>query len=152
EPAAQALVTICQRLDGIPLAIELAAARVKSGSLSLPELASGLDRRFELLTRGSPTAPARHQRLERALDWSYDLLSAEEQAVFRRLAVFVGGWTAEAAEAVTDAPAALLLDLVDKSLVEASAPVAAAGGHPPAGGEGTHYRFLEMVRHYAREK
>src|SRR5205085_4806083 len=89
---------ICRRLDGMPLAIELAAARVRA--LTPRQIAERLDDRFQLLTAGSRTGPARHQPLEAALDWSCALLDAGEQKLLRRLSVFAGGWTVEAAEAV----------------------------------------------------
>ena len=95
--SAPPVVEICRRLDGIPLAIELAAARVKM--LSVEEIRSRLDDRFRLLT-GGHKALARHQTLRAAFQWSYDLLTAEEQRLFRLLAVFAGGWTLEAATAV----------------------------------------------------
>jgi predicted ATPase len=93
---AQAVTQICARLDGIPLAIELAAMRVRS--LSAAEIAARLDERFDLLTASSRTAPSRHQTLRNTLDWSYNLLSAPEQRLLRRLAVFAGGWFAEGAQ------------------------------------------------------
>ena len=89
---------ICRRLDGMPLAIELAAARVRA--LSVGQIAEKLDDRFNLLTTGSRTAPARHQTLSATLDWSYDLLSETERKVLRRLSVFSGGATLEAVESV----------------------------------------------------
>lgn len=145
-----AVSQICQRLDGIPLAIELAAARVKV--LQPAEIATRLDDRFSLLTVGSRTAIPRHQTLRAAIDWSYDLLSEPERVLLRRLAVFAGGWTLEAAEQVcTDeetldgiSPAQvldLLSHLVDKSLVL----VQAQGGS-------TRYHMLETIREYAFEK
>src|SRR5207237_10507561 len=88
---------ICRRLDGIPLALELAAARVRS--LSVAEIARRLDDRFRLLTGGGRTVVARQQTLRALIDWSYDLLGEAERSLFRRLAVFVRGWTLEAAEA-----------------------------------------------------
>ena len=96
---AAAVAAVCVRLDGIPLALELAAARL--GSLSVSEISSRLDQRFRLLTGGSRTALPRHQTLRALIDWSYDLLNPEEQLVLDRLSVFAGGWTLEAAEAVT---------------------------------------------------
>jgi non-specific serine/threonine protein kinase len=143
---------ICRRLDGMPLAIELAAARVRS--LSVQEIARRLDDRFQLMTGGSRTAPPRQQTLRGALDWSYALLTAEEQTVLRRLSVFAGSASLEAAETVCASsqpsegapPPSEVLDtlahLVDKSLV-----TAAAGEH----GE-TRYRMLETIRQYALEK
>jgi len=139
------IAQICSRLDGIPLAIELAASRVKA--LSPEQIASRLDDRFQLLTRGSRTALPRHQTLRAMIDWSYSLLSEEEKLLFRRLAVFVGGWTLEAAEAVCGEERQrldvmdLLMRLVDKSLVfvEESA-------------EETRYHRLETIRQYALEK
>jgi non-specific serine/threonine protein kinase len=95
---AKALAHICHQLDGIPLAIELAAARMVTHSPD--QLAARLDRRFSLLTRGNRNDLPQHQTLRATVDWSYDLLSASEQRLFRRLAVFAGGWTLEAAEAV----------------------------------------------------
>jgi non-specific serine/threonine protein kinase len=118
---------ICSRLDGIPLAIELAAARVKV--LSPEQIAARLDDRFRLLTGGARTALPRQQTLRALIDWSYSLLSEQEKTLFRRLAVFVGGWTLEAAESVCGeediVPVGgsefeildLLTRLVDKSLV-----------------------------------
>jgi predicted ATPase len=97
--SAPAVVEICRRLDGLPLAIELAAARI--GVMPADEIARRLDDPFRLLTDGAHGAPARQQTLRATLDWSYGLLSEPEQALFRRLSVFVGGWTLEAAEAVT---------------------------------------------------
>lgn len=143
---APAVMQIAVRLDGIPLAIELAAMWLKT--LTAEELASRLDDRFTLLTLGSRTAPPRHQTLRAVLDWSYDLLPESEQALLRRLSVFAGGCTAETARAVADAAPAgstalvnLLHRLVDKSLLVAQH----SGGH-------TRYLMLETIRAYAREK
>ena len=145
EDNAPAVAAVCVRLDGIPLALELAAARL--GSLSVPEVSSRLDQRFRLLTGGSRTALPRHQTLRALVDWSYDLLNPAEQLVLDRLSVFAGGWTLEAAEAVTshaDPSEWQVLDhlaaLVDKSLVQAEEVHGAA-----------RYRLLETVRHYAGE-
>jgi|SRR5579859_927330 len=139
---------ICRRLDGMPLAIELAAARVRM--LSVEDIAGWLENRFELLTAGSRTALPRHQTLRAAIDWSYDLLAGPEQALFRRVAIFAGGFTLEAAEAVCnfgDLQRSQVLDLVgrlvDKSLVVADS---ARGAGP------RRYRLLETVREYARQK
>ena len=111
------IAQICSRLDGIPLAIELAAARTKL--LSPEQIAVRLDDRFRLLVGGSRTALPRQQTLRALIDWSYDLLSEEERQLLRTASVFVGGWTLEALEAVSDDPNALehLELLVNKSLV-----------------------------------
>ena len=139
-----AVATICQRLDGIPLAIELAAARVRA--LSVENIAARLDDRFRLLTGGDQTAARRQQTLRASLDWSYDLLTAEEAVVLRRLAIFAGGWTLEAAEMVAAGGPVngrevleLMTRLVEKSLVDIDA-------------YGERYRLLETVREYAHEK
>lgn len=143
---ATAVVRICHQLDGIPLAIELAAARVKV--LAVEQIAQRLSDRFRLLTGGSRTALPQHQTLRAAIDWSYGLLSEQERALFRRLAVFSGGWTLEAAEAICagdDVEAFEVLDLltqlVDKSLVV---------GEEHDGSR--RYRLLETIRQYSREK
>ena len=91
------MAQVCRRLDGIPLAIELAAARVKV--LSVEQIAARLDDRFRLLTGGSRTALPRQQTLRALIDWSYELLTEAERALLRRLAVFAGGWTLAAAAA-----------------------------------------------------
>ena len=148
---ALAVAQICWRLDGIPLAIELAAARVRG--LAVEQIASRLDDRFRLLTGGSRTALGRQQTLRAAMDWGYDLLARPERALLRRLSVFVGGFTLEAAEAVCcgddgegtdiDQPGVLdlLMRLVDWSLVLPE----------DVAGDG-RYRLLETIREYAREK
>jgi non-specific serine/threonine protein kinase len=142
---AAAITSICFRLDGIPLALELAAARV--GALSLEEVAERLTGCFELLAR-SGTGPARHQTLRASVEWSHQLLSEPERALFRRLAVFAGGWSLEAAEEVCALPpvavedvAGLLAALVDKSLVQAE--------QTPTG---SRYRLLESIRGFAAEQ
>jgi non-specific serine/threonine protein kinase len=139
------LTSICFRLDGIPLALELAAARISA--LSIREIAERLDDRFMLLSR-SVGAPARHQTLRASVDWSHQLLSQAEQALFRRLAVFAGGWSLSAAEEVAaDSPvghgqtARFLAGLVDKSLVQAE-----------DSATGTRYRLLEAVKAFALEQ
>ncbi|MDQ4098089.1 MAG: PhoH family protein, partial [Actinomycetota bacterium] len=140
---AEAVATICAQLDGIPLAIELAAARLSS--LSLPELAEGVDR-LRLVAPGPGERTGDHQTLRATLDWSWALLDPDEAAVARRLSAFAGGFCLEAAEAVADTRdlerwvGDLLTDLVDKSLVVA--------GHPWS----ARYRMLETVRAYAMEK
>lgn len=137
-----AVAEVCHRLDGIPLALELAAARLPL--LPIEQLAARLDNRFAVLTDGSRTALPRHQTLRGVMDWSYDLLESDEQALFRRLGVFVGGWTLEAAEAAagdgieTDDVLTLLGRLVDKSLVRVETQEGVA-----------RYRMLETVREYA---
>ena len=143
---AAAVAAICVRLDGIPLALELAAARL--GSLSASEIDARLDHRFRLLTTGSRTALPRHQTLRALIDWSYDLLGPHERTVFDRLSVFAGTWTLPAAEAVAvggDVADWQVLDLVaalvGKSLVQADV----VDGS-------TRYRLLETVRHYAAER
>jgi serine/threonine-protein kinase PknK len=140
-----ALSSICFRLDGIPLALELAAARVSA--LSIKEIADRLDDRFTLLSR-AVGAPARHQTLRASVDWSHQLLSQEEQVLFRRLAVFAGGWSLSAAEEVVAGPpvghgqvARRLAALVDKSLVQAE-----------DSATGTRYRLLEAVKAFAHEQ
>ncbi|MEV0617826.1 BTAD domain-containing putative transcriptional regulator [Nonomuraea sp. NPDC050404] len=110
------VVGICRALDGLPLAIELAAARLRT--LSLAEVAARLDDRFKLLTRGSRTALPRHQTLHAVVAWSWDLLDADEQRMARRLSVFVGGARPEAAERVCGLPEEVLFSLAEKSLVE----------------------------------
>ena len=144
---ASAVASVCSRLDGIPLAIELASARVRS--LSVEQINTRLDQRFRLLTGGSRVALPRQQTLRALIDWSYDLLTEQEKALLCRLSVFAGGWTLEAAEAVCVGEAVedwevldLLTALVDKSLV-----VYEEG----EGGEG-RYRLLETVRQYAAER
>jgi predicted ATPase/class 3 adenylate cyclase len=143
---APAVAQVCQRLDGIPLAIELAAARVKA--LPVEKLNERLDDMFRLLTGGSRTALPRQQTLRALIDWSYDLLTPSERALLRRLSVFAGGWTLEAAEAVGVGEGVeawevldLLTALVEKSLVQ----------YTERGGE-ERYRLPETVRQYARDR
>jgi predicted ATPase/class 3 adenylate cyclase len=141
ELNAPSVAQICSRLDGIPLAIELAAARVK---LFTPEqIAERLDDRFKLLTGGSRTALPRQQTLRALIDWSYTSLNETEQRALRRLAVFSGGWTFEAAESVLGEEVALdgLMGLVNKSLVNVEEQDGAS-----------RYRFLETIRQYAMDK
>jgi len=146
DDTAATLREICLRLDGLPLAIELAAARVRA--LSLGEILDGLHDRFRLLTGGARTAVRRQQTLRASVDWSHDLLTEPERLLFHRLAVFAGGFDLAGARAVTAYDGIqrfqvldLLTLLVDKSLVVAD-----------QGGERTRYRLLEMVRQYAQEK
>ncbi len=139
---APAVAQVVHRLDGIPLAIELAAARVKV--LAAEQIAARLDDRFRLLTAGSRTEMPRHQTLRAVLDWSYELLSDEERAILRHLAVFAGGFTLEAAEAICGERAAQIdvLDLLGR-LVEKSWVVFEE--------EAPRYRLLETVRLYGQE-
>ncbi|MFI1046732.1 BTAD domain-containing putative transcriptional regulator [Streptomyces griseoruber] len=145
----QAVAEICRRLDGLPLAIELAAARLRL--LTPRQIADRLDDRFRLLTSGSRTALPRQQTLRAVVDWSWDLLDEAERTLLRELSVFAGGWDLEAAEAVcTGAVADLVGALVDKSLV-------LAAPHPPDGdgadgGDGMRYRMLETIHEYAVER
>lgn len=147
EATAAATAEICRRLDGLPLAIELAAARLRM--LTPQQIADRLDDRFRLLTNGSRTVLPRQQTLRAVVDWSWDLLAEDERATLRRLSVFAGGCTLEAAEAVcADGPrharevAGLLGSLVDKSLVVAA----------PAADGGMRYRLLETVGEYATQR
>jgi predicted ATPase/DNA-binding SARP family transcriptional activator len=141
---ATAITEICRRLDGQPLPIELAAARLRA--LSPEEILARLDDRFRLLTTGSRTVLPRHQTLRAVVDWSWDLLDEPERVLARRLAVFSGGATADAADQVCgeglDDPFGTLAALVDKSLVVAV----------PQPGAPTRYRMLETIREYARER
>jgi predicted ATPase/DNA-binding SARP family transcriptional activator len=169
DPAeAAAVAEVCRRLDGLPLAIELAAAR--AGALPPPQLAARLDDRFRLLTAGARTALPRQQTLRAVMDWSWELLGPSEQAVLRRLAVFMGGASLAAAEMVCagpDLPATEVADivarLVDKSLLSmapapAPAPlwwpgIEALGLPPPPEPIGEpRYQLLETVRAYAAER
>jgi predicted ATPase/class 3 adenylate cyclase/Tfp pilus assembly protein PilF len=143
---APAVAQICARLDGIPLAIELAASRVKV--LPAEEIATRLDDRFRLLVSGSRTALPRQQTLRALIDWSHDLLTESERVLLRRLSVFAGGWTLQAAEEVCSGTSIeawevldLLARLIDKSLVVAELQ------------EGRErYRFMEMIRQYGQER
>ncbi|MEJ8644604.1 AAA family ATPase [Streptomyces sp. MS1.HAVA.3] len=143
DPAAAA--EICRRLDGLPLAIELAAARLRL--LTPRQIADRLDDRFRLLTSGARTVLPRQQTLRAVVDWSWDLLDEPERAVLRRLSVFAGGCDLAAAEAVCADPAYdtadVLGSLVDKSLVVAA---------PGPDGSGMRYRLLETVGEYAAER
>jgi predicted ATPase len=143
---ALAVVQVCRRLDGIPLATELAAARIRV--LSVEQIAARLDDAYRLLTGGSRSALARQQTLRAAMDWSYHLLSAQEQALFRRLSVFAGSFSLEAAEAICAGEPGeagdvleVLSSLIDKSLVLMEQRSAEA-----------RYRLLETMRQYGQEK
>lgn len=141
---ADAVAAICQQLDGIPLALELAAARTRA--LPVEAIAARLSDRFRLLTTQDRTVLPRQRTLRALIDWSYDLLSAPERLLFERLSVFAGGWTLEAAEAIGAGGAIdraevvdLLARLVEKSLVAIDV-------------ESGRYRMLDTVRHYAAER
>jgi non-specific serine/threonine protein kinase len=143
---AGAVVEICRRLDGLPLAIELAAARMRAAAVE--EIAARLADRFEALKEGPRDAPARHRTLRAAMDWSYDLLTVGEQAVLRRLSAFAGSFDLEAATPVCGGPPGFtprevndtIETLADRSLVV------------PRGGAPARYGLLETVREYARER
>lgn len=146
EEKAPAVAQICYQLDGIPLAIELAAVRVKA--LSVETIAERLDDRFRLLTGGSRTALPRHQTLRALIDWSYDLLAKPEQILLCRLSVFAGRWSLEAAEAVCvgeGTEGAAILDLL-AALVEKSLVVYEERDKEP------QYRLLETIRQYAYDR
>ena len=145
-PATHVVDDLCQRLDGLPLAIELAAARLRA--LSLSTLAERLDNRFRVLTRGARTALPRQQTLRAVVDWSYELLFEDERRLFARLSVFVGGFDLDAAEAICadeQVPTAEILDvlsrLVDKSLVTA-----------PVAGSEARFSQLQTLLEYGRDR
>jgi len=144
--SAAAVAEICRRLDGLPLAIELAAVRVRG--LSVAQIASRLEDRFRLLSSGPRVSPPRHQTLRGAVEWSYELLSEAERTLFNRLSVFMGGWTLEAAETVCAGGVVqaaevvqLLARLVDRSLVVAEEEAGAM-----------RYRLLETLRQFGAEQ
>jgi predicted ATPase/DNA-binding CsgD family transcriptional regulator len=158
-----AVAEICRRLDGMPLAIELAAARVSV--LGVRQIARRLDDRFQLLTSGSRSALPRHQTLRALIDWSYDQLSSDERTILRRLAVFVGGWSVDAAEAICGGQVAhahsdavphrgdpsgtvLPLQILDVLSCLTAKSLILADEQP---GE-TRFRMLETIREYAHEK
>ena len=141
---AAAIADICRSLDGIPLAIELAAARVYA--ISVEQIAARLGDRFNLLTGGDKTSMPRQQTLRASIDWSFDFLSQPERTLLQQLSVFAGGWTLDAAESVGASDGAngttaldLLIQLVEKSLLMMDA-------------DGERYRLLETVRQYAKER
>lgn len=147
DQTAALVAPLCTQLDGLPLAIELAASRLKG--MTVGELSARLEDRFHLLTSGPRTALPRHQTLAATVDWSYDLLSEAERALLRRLAGFSGGWTLPALEAIAQPeqlpaipqPVDVLLQLVNKSMVVAETREV-----------GTRYHLLETIRQYAAEK
>ena len=148
QGTARAVAQICRQLDGLPLALELAAARVNA--LDVDEIAARLHDRFRLLDRGERTALPRHRTLRAVVDWSYELLSATERRLFDGAAVFVGGFSLEAAEAVCAAPdddaadtvPSLIARLVDKSLITREHATSTSG----------RYRLLETLRMYGLER
>jgi predicted ATPase len=162
DSTAQAVMTICRRLDGIPLAIELAASRVRM--MPVQQIAARLDNVFRLLMGGARTVMPRQQTLKAAIDWSYNLLTAKEKMALQRLSVFSGGWTLEAVEQIIpDSPGKadcasdeirseemldLLASLMDKSLVILTG---SESGEVIASSE-PRYRMLETIRQYARDR
>jgi predicted ATPase/DNA-binding CsgD family transcriptional regulator len=147
ERNAPVVAQVCKRLDGIPLALELAAARIEA--LTPDQVAARLNQRFRLLTGGSRTALPRQQTLHATLDWSYALLSEPEQHLFNRLSVFAGGWTLEAAEVVCSDDGIEQDDMLDllERLVRKSLVVAEEGGD-----DAVRYRLLETLRQFAHER
>jgi predicted ATPase/class 3 adenylate cyclase len=146
DETASAVVQICRRLDGIPLAVELAAARART--LSVQQITAHLDERFRLLTSGSRTALPRHQTLRGLIDWSYGLLSEAERGLFRRVSVFAGGWTLGASVMVCAGDGVDRYDVVELlgRLVAKSLCLTDGQGSDP------RYRLLETVREYGLEK
>jgi predicted ATPase/DNA-binding XRE family transcriptional regulator len=138
---ASSVAQICKRLDGIPLAIELAAAKI--GVLSIEQIAKQLDESFNLLSGGSRTALPRHQTLRASINWSWNLLTESEQVLMRQLSAFAGGWTLEASQSVCDGDVLYLLNsLVTKSLIVMNQRTE----------NNARYSFHETIRQYAREK
>ncbi|MFN2134498.1 MAG: ATP-binding protein [Candidatus Promineifilaceae bacterium] len=146
---AAAVSQVVRRLDGIPLAIELAAARLKF--FNIEQIAERLDDRFRLLTGGSRTALPRQQTLRALIDWSYDLLDEDERDLFRRLSVFIGGWTLDAAESIASQLDiyTLLPQLASKSLVQRATASQEEEGLPAPE---PRYYYLETIRQYARDR
>ena len=143
---AAAVAALCARLDGLPLAIELAA--VRANVLAPSEMLARMERRRPLLRQSAPDLPARHQTLQAAIGWSYDLLPPEEQAVFRRLGIFVGGWTLAAADVVVGA-GELGKDALDSLSALAEKSLVQVAGHAE---DGPRFGMLETVREYALEQ
>jgi predicted ATPase/DNA-binding CsgD family transcriptional regulator len=142
DEVSEAVARVCQRLDGIPLALELAAARV--GALGITELSDRLDDALRVLVQGSRTAPVRHQTLQATIDWSYGLLSNEERSLMDRLSVFAGGFAADTLQPIVGAQDVLplLSSLVDKSLIVAE----------PLKDGTIRYRLQEVVRQYGQAR
>ncbi|GIG67360.1 BTAD domain-containing putative transcriptional regulator [Phytomonospora endophytica] len=130
---------LCRRLDGLPLAIELAAAQLRTRSLA--DVAEQLSRRLDLADERARTSPSRHRTMRAAIDWGHGLLGDEERSLFRRLSAFSGGWAADDAEIVTGHPREVLTRLADQSMVVAA-----------PGDARTRFRMLELVREYAVER
>jgi predicted ATPase/DNA-binding SARP family transcriptional activator/DNA-binding CsgD family transcriptional regulator len=152
---ARDVAEVCRKLDGIPLGIELATARLSA--LAVEQIVAMLNDSLRLLTTGARTADPRHRTLRATLEWSYELLDEPERKLFGRLSVFAGGWTLEAAEEVCsgdgqDGVLDLLSQLVDKSLVVAEAGAETLHATSPRHATSLRYRMLEPVRQYAREK
>ena len=142
------IAQICYRLDGIPLAIELAAARIKM--LSIEQISKRLDDRFRLLTGGARTALPRQQTLRALIDWSYDILTENEQLLLRRLSVFAGGWTLDTTEEVCSRDGIETYDVLDFLTQLVNKSLVVVMEHSQSGE--TRYRMLETIRQYAREK
>lgn len=142
-----AVVEICRRLDGLPLALELAAARIRI--LSPQMLLKRLEHRFAILSGGTRDLPSRQQTLRGAIDWSYDLLNAGTQALFRRLSVFAGGWTLEAAESICNVDGDLGADILDNMGALADNSLLREMNEAPAE---QRFGMLESIREYARER
>ena len=141
---AATVARICRSLDGIPLALEIAAARLRS--MTVETIAARLNEKFALLRSGDGTVPPRQRTLRALIDWSYDLLNESERAAFQRLSVFVGGWTLESAEVIVPGAgiaSSEVLDLITRVAEHSLAAVQAESGR---------YRMLDTVRHYATER
>jgi len=150
EKNAGAVVEICRRLDGLPLAIELAAARTQTMTVS--QIVNRLNDRFRWLTSAHRNVWPHHQTMQAALDWSYNLLSDGERALFRRLAIFLGGWTLEAAEQIVSEIGPETSPLAPVNVLEGIARLVAKSLIVVDEGEEMRYRMLETVREYARQK
>jgi predicted ATPase len=146
----ETIARICRRLDGIPLALELAAAHLTT--LNVDQIADHLNQRFRLLTGGSRTAVRRQQTLQATIDWGYELLTEQEPTLLRGVAVFAGGWSLEAAEALAEAvhiPASGVLDLLSRLVAKS---LAVADEQPGVKPNVLRYWLLETIREYAEQK